>query len=126
MDFVPPKRQNKDVPKLKKCEFPGCETVEEMHYKAKYCQEHRKRKYRKVIDADKIKERKEATKIDDDSPNQIINHNFIEGTSVFLKCKACGEEFEVRMFPHLNIYPKYCPDHRNEFKRNRYLEERKK
>jgi hypothetical protein len=35
---------------------------------------------------------------------------------------GCDHQFEVRLYPRQFIYPKYCPEHRNEYKRIRHLQ----
>lgn len=37
--------------------------------------------------------------------------------------EACDNQFEVKVYPRQYIYPKYCPDHRNEYKRVRHLQQ---
>lgn len=36
--------------------------------------------------------------------------------------EGCGCQFEVKIYPRQYVYPKYCPDHRNEYKRIRHLQ----
>ena len=40
-----------------------------------------------------------------------------------LNCEleGCDHQFEVKIYPRQYIYPKYCPEHRNEYKRIRHL-----
>ena len=38
---------------------------------------------------------------------------------------GCTKEFEVRVWPFVRIYPKYCEEHRNEYKRKRFIKLRK-
>jgi hypothetical protein len=35
--------------------------------------------------------------------------------------EGCDNQFEVKIYPRQYIYPKYCPEHRNEYKRIRHL-----
>jgi len=37
--------------------------------------------------------------------------------------EGCDHQFEVKVYPRQYIYPKYCPDHRNEYKRVRHLQQ---
>ena len=32
-------------------------------------------------------------------------------------CPTCGKDFDVLIMPNVYVYPKYCEDHRNEWKR---------
>jgi hypothetical protein len=36
--------------------------------------------------------------------------------------EGCDHQFEVKIYPRQYIYPKYCPEHRNEYKRVRHLQ----
>jgi hypothetical protein len=36
--------------------------------------------------------------------------------------EGCEHQFEVKIYPRQYIYPKYCPEHRNEYKRIRHLQ----
>jgi hypothetical protein len=36
--------------------------------------------------------------------------------------EGCQNQFEVKIYPRQYIYPKYCPEHRNEYKRIRHLQ----
>jgi len=90
--------------------------------KSLYCLEHRKPKYRKIIDKDKIEAKIKYIK--KNTPNQTINHKYAETQTIIMKCtlEGCNEEYEVKIFPNVYIYPKYCPEHRNEYRRKRFLE----
>ena len=36
--------------------------------------------------------------------------------------EACDHQFEVKIYPRQYVYPKYCPEHRNEYRRVRHLQ----
>lgn len=36
--------------------------------------------------------------------------------------EGCNSQFEVKIYPRQYVYPKYCPEHRNEYKRIRHLQ----
>ena len=36
--------------------------------------------------------------------------------------ESCNNQFEVKVYPRQYVYPKYCPMHRNEYKRIRHLQ----
>lgn len=121
--FVVPKKsgdQHKEPLKIKKCAFPGCDKQEPMTGKGCYCLVHRDRKYRKIIDADKIAIKKAEE--EKQNPNQIIKHNYNNPVLLMMKCQVpgCGQEFEIKIFPNIFLYPKYCTDHRNEYKRQMF------
>jgi len=126
--IVPTKKDGKHREKLKikKCAFPGCKKSFEGTGKSRYCEEHRQRKYRKLIDAGKA----EAKKAEEEarSPNQNIKHSYTSPVCVKMECKleGCGQEFEVKIFPNVYVYPKFCSEHRNEFKRKMFTEKMKK
>jgi hypothetical protein len=37
--------------------------------------------------------------------------------------EGCENQFEVKVYPRQYVYPKYCPVHRNEYKRVRHLQQ---
>lgn len=107
------------------CQYPCCD----VHFmgvgKAKYCEEHRKPIYRKVLDADKILAKRQYIK--DNNINQTINHKLCKCELTIMNCalEGCGEEFKVLFIPNVNVYPKYCPEHRSEHKRKMFQEKNK-
>lgn len=120
------KRRRKERLKEKRCAFPATENKKcnKIFYgtaRAIYCMEHRKRKYRNHID----KMRGKGIEAEKKSNNQIINHTITDNKQVYkLNCqvKGCGKEFIVELTPKIFIYPKYCEEHRNEYKRRRFLQ----
>lgn len=96
---------------MKPCQFPGCKGQFHGRGYSKYCDEHRKKEYRKVIDK---MNRKPAVKYNN---NQRISHERSEITTEIFKCALCGEEFTVKIYPNTFVYPKYCEEHRNEYRR---------
>jgi hypothetical protein len=126
--FIVPKksgRQHMEPLKIKNCAFPGCKIKEQMTGKGLYCVEHRKRKYRKIIDAGKIAAKKAEEELI--NPNQTINHNYTNPICVKMSCKleGCNKEFEIQVYPNVFCYPKFCKEHRNEFKRKMFLNRNK-
>jgi len=121
--FIVPKKsgkQHREKLQSKKCSFPGCKTVFMGTGKSRYCTEHRQRKYRKLIDAEKVAAKKAEEEAR--NPNQTIKHNYTNPVCVMMKCKleGCNEEFEIKVFPSIYVYPKYCKEHRNEHKRKMF------
>jgi len=102
--------------KKKHCVFPGCDVEFIGMGKAKYCEEHRKAKYRK-----------ELYKKNDNDGGAIINitHSELHSTEVEMTCslKGCNNTYSITLIPKLFEYSNYCPEHRNEYKRERFLRE---
>lgn len=105
----------------KTCCFEGCTTEFESTTKAKYCDEHRKSKYRRIIDREKILQKKQF--IIDNNQNIIIEHDYTSPVEVRLICQCCDEEYSIILYPNTFTYPKFCEDHRNEFKRLWYFKQ---
>lgn len=117
------KKKHKEHLRPKKCYFPGCKETFYGTGKSKFCMEHRKRKYRKVIDAGKSERKKKEEELL--SFNQIIKHDYKENTLVELTCQleGCGNTFEVKLSDGIYVYPKFCSEHRNEYRRTIFLKQ---
>lgn len=102
--------------KEKTCNFPGCDVIFIGRGKAKYCEEHRKAKYRK-----------ELYKKNDNTGGGIahIDHNEVCAKPVMRTCglEGCENQYEIILIPRLFEYTNFCEDHRNEFKRTMFLEQ---
>jgi len=74
---------------------------------SRFCKDHK--------DARKRKQVIEDITID----NQIFKHSFKKSTEVLFVCalEGCEGQFNVRIIPGIEIYPKYCEKHRVPFKR---------
>lgn len=103
--------------KLKKCLYPECQNLFQGRGFSKYCDEHRQRQYRKVID--KLNKKVIVT----ENPNQTYRHENSSVTMITFTCVLCGAEFDLQIYPNIYIYPKYCEDHRNLFKRTLWLKQ---
>ena len=105
--------------KEKVCQFPGCKEVFVGRGKTKYCEEHRKQEYKKIL----YKPKKPQSV---DENNQKIKHKFLESQNIIKTCslEGCGNTYELRIIPNQFIYPKYCEEHRNEWKRNFFIQQR--
>ncbi len=103
--------------KKKKCAFPGCGDVFVGRGKAKYCEEHRKPKYRK-----------ELYKQNDNKGEGIviIEHDNPYATKTVRVCglEGCDCEYKLTLVPRLFEYPNFCMEHRNEYRRKRFIESR--
>lgn len=55
--------------------------------------------------------------------NQIILHNFRTSLEKTCDCQllGCRQEFAITLIPNQVLYPKYCNDHRSEFRRENFL-----
>jgi hypothetical protein len=94
----------------KRCLYPGC-AIEYFGFpNAKYCPEHRKVTYR-------IKKQIEPENVN--IKNQTLKHDYTNVVTQVLKCafEGCSRQFEIKVYPRQYIYPKYCPEHRNEYHR---------
>ena len=104
--------------KEKVCEFPDCTTVFIARGKAKYCEEHRKPKYRKDL-----------YKQNDNNGDGVKHfaHDSVCSSREIMTCslKGCDNTYEVILTPRLFEYPSYCDEHRNPYKRKRFMDEQK-
>jgi len=100
--------------KTKCCVFPGCETIFIGRGKAKYCDEHRKAKYRKELYKKNDNEGEAVV---------IIDHAVTYATSMTRICglDGCNEEYEITLLPRLYEYPNFCPKHRNQHQRSLFV-----
>lgn len=111
-----PKNPRKQIPVEKKCAEPGCGAQFIGNHSAKYCLKHRNPQTR-------VKEKPVVEHVTE--KNQVFEHNYTEVKSMIQHCalEGCNEQFEVKIFPRQYVYPKYCPEHRNEHKRKKHLEQ---
>lgn len=109
-----PKSRRRQKLREKKCQYPGCGKVFFGIHISKYCPEHRQDRYRI---------RKRAKPEDVNIKNQTFRHSYTEVTTMVMDCalEGCDHQFEIKIYPRQYIYPKYCPEHRNEFKRTLHL-----
>ena len=110
---MPAYKKKKRV-KFKICQEPGCGKEFWGHPIAKYCEIHRDIKMRS-------KPVKEIVTPGD--VNLIIEHDHKEPVKEIVTCslEECNKQYSITLFPKQFIYPKYCTEHRNEFKREVYL-----
>lgn len=109
-----PKSPRRQKLREKKCLYPECGSTYYGPPNAKYCPEHRKPEHRKKkqIQPESVNEK-----------NQTLNHQYTKATTIVVNCalEGCGHPFEITVYPRQYVYPKYCPEHRNEFRRIRLL-----
>ncbi len=108
-----PKYKKKKRIKLKVCQEPGCGREFWGHPIAKYCELHRDIKNRQ-------KKKKVAEAVD--VKNMIFKHNYSEVLDLEFTCMlpGCNKKYTVRVFPKQYIYPKFCFEHRNAYKREAF------
>ena len=55
--------------------------------------------------------------------NQILLHNFKQAVERECECRlmGCAHTFAVTLVPNQVLYPKYCPEHRTEHRRQTFL-----
>jgi hypothetical protein len=115
------KTEHNESLKQKKCAFPECNEMFSSTGAARYCLMHRDKKYRKIIDkSDCVRKSKNTIlKKKIENANQIIKHTFYETQALSLKCglDGCNNQFKVDLIQGINIYPKYCSCHRNQYQR---------
>ena len=111
-----PKSRRRQKLREKKCQYPGCGKIFFGIHISKYCPEHRQDRYRI---------RKRTKPEDVNIKNQTYKHNYTEVVTMVLSCALGSLRQSVRgkVYPRQYIYPKYCPDHRNEYKRIRHLQQ---
>ncbi len=109
-----PKTRRRQKLREKRCQYPDCGKIFFGIHISKYCHEHRKDRYRI---------RKRATPEDINLKNQTIKHSYTEVVTMEMGCdlEGCEHKFEVKIFPRQFVYPKYCAEHRNEYRRTRHL-----
>lgn len=107
-----PKYKKKKRIKLKICQYCGKEFWG--HPIAKYCELHRDVKQR-----EKTKKSPEPG----DSNNRTYSHDFIEvGEETWIcELEGCGKSYVVKIFPKQFVYPRFCEEHRNEFRRRNWV-----
>jgi len=122
--IIIPKKKKKERLYEKHCAFIDeenirCKTIFFGTGKSKFCKLHRQPKFRKIIDRDKIIAKKKATL--ENTANFVINHKNTEPIEITRKCDCCNKLYTIILYHSTFIYSKYCEEHRNEWKRTFYL-----
>jgi len=100
--------------KKKNCAFPGCNIEFIGRGKAKYCDEHRKAKYRKEL----------YKKNDNEGEGIVtIEHDEVYAKNIERECglDGCCSEYTLTLVPRLSEYPNFCIEHRNAYRRERFI-----
>lgn len=106
---------------MKPCQYPGCKEEFMGIGASKYCEEHQKPEYKKKLI--KMKEAElEAEWEEHSKSNTTVEHTYEKATEVDREC-PCGATFKIKLFPNVDIYPKYCEEHRSVYRRQQ-LEKR--
>ncbi len=114
-----PKYKKKKRIKLKVCQEPGCGREFWGHPIAKYCELHRDIKQR-------AKHKKEFESVD--VKNMVFKHNYTEVLDLEFCCCliGCDSKYMVKVFPKQFVYPRYCLEHRNDFRRANFIRMQKR
>lgn len=114
-----PKYKKKKRIKLKICQEPGCGREFWGHPIAKYCELHRDIKQR-------AKHKKEFESVD--VKNMVFKHNYTEVLDLEFCCclDGCDNRYIVKVFPKQFVYPRYCLEHRNDFRRANFIRMQKR
>ena len=109
-----PKYKKKKRIKLKICQEPGCGKEFWGHPIAKYCELHRDIKLR-------AKHKKEFESVD--VKNMVFKHNYTEVIDLEFRCSliGCDKIYTVKVFPKQFVYPRFCLEHRNDFRRANFI-----
>jgi len=123
--MILPQYKKKKRIKLKVCHFVGCGREFWGHPIAKYCPNHsnikerlKAKKNHKLEHPEEYKEKKPI-----DINNLEYKHENKEVVEMEFPChlEGCNKSYHIKIFPKQFIYPKYCEDHRNPFKREMFL-----
>ena len=92
------------------CKF--CGKKFEGFHNGKYCQDHKSAKSRGIVKKKKIFH----------NTNMIIKYNGFDLKEESRKCSldGCKKEYNITLIPGQSIYPKYCEQHRSNFKRSMF------
>ncbi len=109
-----PKYKKKKRIKLKICQEGGCGREFWGHPIAKYCELHRDIKQR-------AKHKKEFESVD--VKNMVFKHNYTEVLDLEFQCclNGCSNTYLVKVFPKQFVYPRFCVEHRNDFRRANFI-----
>lgn len=57
--------------------------------------------------------------------NQILLHNYLKSVDKTCDCQllGCRQEFVITLVPNQVLYPKFCSEHRSEFRRQNFMKQ---
>jgi len=106
--------------KVMECKFVGCaNSFVQTHHNQEYCSDKR------CIEIRNAARTREYRK-DPDVDNLIIKDKFESGRIILVQCHAsgvngrCDHLFQIIFDRTRKTYPKFCPQHRNAYQRNRF------
>jgi len=111
--LLPNKRTRKHKKVFHVCQFEGCNKEYYAVHQNKYCEEHVKSKYKKVLYCKAKIDPIEDVKLH----NVYIKHDYVSSLDLRLNCDCCGKPYQIKLLPRQFVYPKYCETHRNNYKR---------
>lgn len=105
-----PKYRAEKKKRVKYCQYAACGKEFIGVHVQKYCDFHTDPHNRK-----RIRPKRE----DPGVRNNIFSHGFAGRVNAVFCCalSGCGREFAVSLYPGQKIYPKFCENHRSEFRR---------
>lgn len=108
----------------KQCQFPGCTEWFDGIGPSRYCAKHRTPAARLHMSKLYATKRKIAQNPVDDV-NQVIVHKFLSIAQRECECAldGCSNRFTIQILPHVSVYPKYCAEHRTEWRRQWFLQQ---
>lgn len=100
--------------RTKYCQFEGCGKKYQGTAASKFCPEHRgmKRPRKKIVERRPV-----------DLDNLVLDHDYREARTIVAECRleGCNNRYEINVVPGQYVYPGYCEEHRNEYKREHFL-----
>lgn len=104
------------------CALIGCGNTFIGPPQQKYCDDPRCREARRIL-----ANKKKRSRVDNEADNlKLSKGKFPTGTILRIQCSAtglagrCSKRFLVYYEAKRTVYPKYCEEHRNEYKRKRF------
>ena len=110
-----PKRTKNPQIKMKRCAVEGCDETFAGGPSSKFCAKHRDPKTRG--------KEKPVQQTSPGDNNLVFQHEYADVQHVSQQCalEGCSNHFDLKIYPRQFVYPKYCPEHRNEHKRKTHL-----
>jgi hypothetical protein len=103
-------RMNKQL-KHKICREPGCGKEYMGHAISKYCEFHSDPKKRLRVKRKYYDETNQPVRTKCPKDGDTIDIEFV------CALEGCNERFRFKQFPNMKVTPRYCDEHRNEYKR---------
>jgi len=107
--YFTPKYVKKKI-KLMKCTYEGCENTFMAYPHARFCDFHKD-----------ISTRPKEKKVEENTMF-IFKGNFKEKVLIERGCDCCGHPYRIEVYPGREDYPRFCEEHRSEYKRINWRE----